>query len=516
MPNFFRDNKKINFDPYIPEYTKDEEIYDFMKVFEEFLNELYVEEKEQNYKNLWTSVSENKPTLDDTSPIMYNYGYRQPGFTSDTDTPPTDKKWSYKQGIPTMDQLKPGVGTDPTKINYPFTVIQNLGYLNSTLPQTVWAEFYYPWKGSELGEKIPTWFDYRAPLEIQNVPAKLGNPNTVVYNQIGLYDARAKKTRDNEKIPGYTEYYRSGYREDSVDIPVLVDGVRTGSNPIYYQPELINKENGTTKVMSKVGVLEKIARIVDLKDPRLMDFKYIQYFADYLGWDMSLTLEDFSSMDIYAEKYGSLMTEDEKQEAVMTHIRSFIENVPWWYRIKGTESAILIILYTFGLVADIIKYYTGDYSTNYNNWATADTFFNEAFYETKAVQRNETLEDFTDIPDEWFPTPHFQIRYSINDSFSGYTKIFYEAERFQKLISAIDAVKPVTTVFEGLVSLFRTKHEYMTTIYSIYVPFVSTRTTDGGSKTDAYGTLEERDKYNKMPVGFTYLAVGIDSMCPVI
>jgi len=125
MPNFFRDNKKINFDPYIPEYAKDEEIYDFMKVFEEFLNELYVEEKEQNYDNAWTSVAANKPILDDTSPIMYNYGYRQPGFTSESDTPPTDKEWKYKQGIPTMDELKPGVGTDPSKINYPFTVIQN-------------------------------------------------------------------------------------------------------------------------------------------------------------------------------------------------------------------------------------------------------------------------------------------------------------------------------------------------------------------------------------------------------
>lgn len=76
-------NKKISFDPYIPQFAKDEELYGFLKVFEDFLNGMYSVASEQNYTNTVThlSASEIEKELDN-SPILYKYGNDLPVITS--------------------------------------------------------------------------------------------------------------------------------------------------------------------------------------------------------------------------------------------------------------------------------------------------------------------------------------------------------------------------------------------------------------------------------------------------
>jgi len=515
MSNFFRVNKKINFDPYTPQYMKDEEVYEFMKVFEDFLNELYDVDKEVNYKNVIANISPEDIQLDgDTADTLFSWGGRTPNQSATNPTIGVED-WDYDSTYPSVNQLDPGD-------DYPN--ITNLSYRNTEPPQSAKVNIFYPWRGIDIGRKISEHFDYRAPM---NILSTTDYSITIpVYNCVGLYNASFESLSTVDTIPDFTEYYRSGYASTDV-IKKIYKTDDNGNDltflvPNYYQPsDELWSESITTKeleagsavnVTSKISVLEKISRISDLKDPRLMDIEFLQYFANYLGWDMNLTLDDFNSNDVYSNKYKTLMTEDERSESIMDHMRAFIENTPWWYRIKGSEESIKIILFTFGLVADIIKYYTEDYSTNVNMWKTADTFFNDAYYQVKDNRRDEITEEFTDIPDSWFPTPHFQARYSINDSFSKYTKIFYDDGRFSKLMKAIDAIKPITTVFEGLVGLFRTNHSYMTTIYSIAVPLMITRTTDGSDKADAYGTLENRSLYDDREVGFKYLVIDVDTL----
>jgi hypothetical protein len=361
-------------------------------------------------------------------------------------------------------------------------------YLNSCPPQSKEAPIYYPFEGIETATKIGQTFDYREPINVQATPAETSD---AIYNKAGLYDASAAIF---PKTPDYTEYFLSGNEDEG--------RVRNadGTPKIYHAKTYYNEKGEVTKTVSTISVLEKIRRIIDLKDARLIDFEYLQYFAEYLGWDMGVNLDSFSDSNLYSKKYASLMTPDEQQEAVMKNVRIFIENLPNWYRIKSTDSAVQIILFSFGLVADIIRYYTEDYSTDRNKWMTADTFYNTAYYQTKGNTRDETLEDYSLIPNNYYPTPHFSIRYSINDSFTAYTGLFYDEGRFKTLIAAIDAVKPITTVFEGLVGLLKTEHEYITTIYSVATSFTASVTTTGKLENDELSHDPDTNKWVVLPV----------------
>lgn len=347
-------------------------------------------------------------------------------------------------------------------------------YLNTVPPQHDNYPFYYPVKDINTGNQIGGPFDTRDPMNIQSTS---GLDVGSVYQKVGLWD---RMNPFGPPSPGsYNEYFRIGYPENNVR-EVEKSTNNAGKTiekivPKVYQKETINDK----KYLSTISVLEKIRRLADLKDARLIDFELLQYFAEHLGWDVRINLSDFNQSDLYTSKNSSLMTPEEAEEAVMKDVRAFVENLPNWYRMKGTTDAVKFILYTFGLVADIIQFYTEDYSNNRQKWATTDVYYNTAYYQTKASNRNEVIEDFSKIPDEWYPTPHFQIRYSINDSYTIYNELFTNESRFKALVSAIHSAKPINTVFSGITGIFRTKQEYVSTIYSIATSYHVDRATTG-------------------------------------
>ncbi len=445
MINHPKSQRDLDLLKYIPIYMRDEQIVELFKIFESAMNNMYDAASDHGKSYDISTVNQNiveQYISDDTSPILFKYPLN-PVDPENLASVKSYPEWPYNENLPSESQLNPiPNSTDITPIEYP-NDIPNADYFNTAPPQTRDVEI--PWPGPESGPyKIHQGFDYRAPIDVQARGANEYPGDSVPpYNKMGLYNTSDLYTGVPRPIPGHTKYNR--------------------------------KKQVNISQEDHLSILEKIYRLIDLKDPAMMDIKYIQYFADYMGYDLDFNLDDFGN-NLVNKRYGQYYTEKEKQENIEKQVRAMVESLPHWYKIKTTENALKIILYSFGLVADILTYYTKDYSHNRQDWETADKKNIIKRYKSWSDDRYITIEDFygsvkegrPEIPDEWYPTPHFEVRYSINNSFDYETgSLFNDETKFAMLSKAIDAAKPINTVFEGLAALFQTRDRRMITAYSI-------------------------------------------------
>ena len=168
----------------------------------------------------------------------------------------------------------------------------------------------------------------------------------------------------------------------------------------------------------KISILEKVKRISELHDPDLIDINYIQFFAAHLGYNMNITRDE---VGFGLFETGGVCSASDNED----YLRFMVRNLPNWYKIKSTNDMMKIMLYSFGLVADIYTYYTN----NYSNW------------------KMDYIGDLSEIPDSWYPTPHFNIVVDVDESFGN---IFFRLQEGEKIIRAILTNKPLNTVFRGL------------------------------------------------------------------
>lgn len=262
--------------------------------------------------------------------------------------------------------------------------------------------------------------------------------------------------------------------------------------------------NNTCEIFKEnISVLEKINRLTELFDPDLIPIELIQFYASNLGYDVGLSREnvglDFSNTEdniINQKKY----------------LRFMIKNLPTWYEVKTTRNSVKMMLYSFGLVGDIVYYFTknyldpktgiGLYTLEYggqdvDNYGMRDNVYRhsnsnitykelqklkcnlsewEKFKKNKNdfsnilidinnggkfdwiltdIDKTSTKEDISNIPNEYFSTPHFRLWFDIQESIVN-GNLTIDLKR-QKLISdAINAIKPINTVFEGVTGVYRT------------------------------------------------------------
>ena len=163
-----------------------------------------------------------------------------------------------------------------------------------------------------------------------------------------------------------------------------------------------------------VSMLKKIELLFTLRDPDLIDYKTLQLFASYLGYEINYNKTDATNIiggDAYVNEY----------------LRATIRSLPHWYKLKTTQSAVSMIMYMFGLVSDVFTLWTNDYNTKWR--AEAPPF--------------ETDQSNTPMLADYYPTPHFKI--SINSEKS--VKDF--ETKLSEIISLVDSIKPINTVFQG-------------------------------------------------------------------
>ena len=194
--------------------------------------------------------------------------------------------------------------------------------------------------------------------------------------------------------------------------------------------------NPANTANQKISILEKVQRIAELHDPDLIDLEYIQHFANNLGYDI-----DINRNEVGISAAGSLGTGDFGDDSSCLasdsdrYLRFTVRNLPTWYKIKTTDNAIKVMLYSFGLVGELIEYFTDSYS------ATSDG----------GKWRLDYTGEFTDIDPTWFPTPHFAISINIDDS----ANITDDVNRRKKVINAIESVRPINTVFKKLAAYLK-------------------------------------------------------------
>jgi hypothetical protein len=101
--------------------------------------------------------------------------------------------------------------------------------------------------------------------------------------------------------------------------------------------------------------------LTELHDPDLIDIEYIQHFASNLGYNIDIYRNEVGISGTGTLGFGdfgedsSLATDSEK------YLRLMISNLPNWYKIKSTNNAIKVMLYSFGLIGDIVEYYSNNY-----------------------------------------------------------------------------------------------------------------------------------------------------------
>lgn len=182
---------------------------------------------------------------------------------------------------------------------------------------------------------------------------------------------------------------------------------------------------------SKISILEKINRITELQDPDYINVDNIQFFANNLGYNVNINREQFGTENnIDIEKY----------------LRFMVGNLSNWYKIKSTRNSIKTMLFSFGLVGDLVYYYTKEYDEFGRNWMYGDIYFDE--------NDNKLKEDLSNIPSTWYPTSHFSVWYDINKSGTNFS--YYDSIKRNQIINAIDSVRPINTVFKGIIGKYST------------------------------------------------------------
>ena len=183
----------------------------------------------------------------------------------------------------------------------------------------------------------------------------------------------------------------------------------------------------------KISIIEKVYRLTELKDPDLIDIDYIQYFASNMGYNIDVYRNEVGnigeSIGNYAER-SIYSTSATSASDANKYLRFMVSNLPNWYKIKTTDSAMKVMLYSFGLIADIINYYTSNYLRiqDGGQW-TAD--YNG---------------DLSNIPKNYFNTPHFAIRINVDES----QDLISDSAKRASVIRAIQSIQPINTVFRNL------------------------------------------------------------------
>ena len=169
------------------------------------------------------------------------------------------------------------------------------------------------------------------------------------------------------------------------------------------------------------GILKKIEQIGDLHDPQLMDSEYLQFYANFLGYDLTLNRSEIGNITNEVAADGTYIDDEESKK----YLRFVVENLPNWYKIKSTRNAVKIMLFSFGIVGDLFTLFSDDYD---KNWVSD--------------REDDVLSIATQIPSSYYPTPHFQLAVNLRET----SPIWLQ--NLGTILNAIDSITPINTVFE--------------------------------------------------------------------
>jgi hypothetical protein len=184
-------------------------------------------------------------------------------------------------------------------------------------------------------------------------------------------------------------------------------------NSMYY-----NKRTGCN-----ISILEKINKLKDLKDINELDADYFQYFANHFGYEVNIDRESI----------GMFSTSNSDEE-IDDYVRLSLKTLPNFNRLKSSEDAISIMLFSFGVIADILYLWTNDYNVNWKS---------ESRYNNVNVKN-----EIPNTPDPYYPTPHFRVAVNYTQTPPAWI------ENFDKIVEIVNNIRPINTVFKDFSGYF--------------------------------------------------------------
>jgi uncharacterized protein YjdB len=180
----------------------------------------------------------------------------------------------------------------------------------------------------------------------------------------------------------------------------------------------------------KYPLAEKFERLAYLKDPKVIDIELIEYLARFMGYDISSVKADIDESIIYS-------TDEERNNA----LRETIQNLPQYYTLKGTESSLELLLATFGIVGQLVTY-----------WTRAEDPYSELIpdYEIKGTQLADNLDG---KQSNFVVTPHFALKVEIEGNFDNQLL----PTDNQRITQQINRFKPINDVFDGIIRYLKVK-----------------------------------------------------------
>lgn len=173
-----------------------------------------------------------------------------------------------------------------------------------------------------------------------------------------------------------------------------------------------------------LSILEKINKLQDLHDIEKIDPIYVQQYANMLGYGVGINNDELGTFTVLS---GYSDTSASYKDKVL---RFVVGNLPNWYSIKTTRNAVKVMLLSFGIIGDIIEYYTLDYD---RQWKHNRTVGNE--YVSKEMSR------------EWFPTPHISVGIDLLNTDNS---IIYNTPSVVNVVNAMEDIRPANVVINGI------------------------------------------------------------------
>lgn len=196
----------------------------------------------------------------------------------------------------------------------------------------------------------------------------------------------------------------------------------------------------------KVSILEKIRRIDDLHNPDWIDIDFIQRLANFMGYNIQITKDSIEESGLHITP---TLTDDETNK----YIRFLVSNIPNWYKLKSTKNAIKILLYSFGVVGQLIIRWTSDDLASSINHPQIGGYGNDESLWREFSPLLSASDAIALIPSNYFITPHFNIQINTVKTPASW---FYN---LNTIIDAIEDIRPINNVFDNIQLIFNDQME---------------------------------------------------------
>jgi hypothetical protein len=220
-----------------------------------------------------------------------------------------------------------------------------------------------------------------------------------------------KKTNLVKYVPGYL---RENFDGSESEMFQFVELFQNYLNTIYQSVD----------DSCNISMLEKIKRIGDMRNIDKIEVSKIPYYAEMLGYDVGINKSEMGLFNVLPGPYSDTSADYQNK-----CLRFVVGNLPNWYSIKTTRNAVKMMLLSFGIIGDVVEFYTLDYNQ---------------FWKQNRVTGTQIVSD--NISKEWFSTPHISVGIDLKNS--PYEQVY--SNQSKKIINAMEAIRPANVVINGL------------------------------------------------------------------